>query len=84
MKENPVAAFFYALGGLTFLEFAVKTLVVFSETFILPGANVRVTIEVCTAVAHSFNCQLEKFGAKKGNWAGKETCHFLCIVILTC
>jgi len=38
-KENPICAFFYVLGGFTFLKFAIKTLVVFGETFILPGTN---------------------------------------------
>jgi len=82
VKENPIPAFFYALGGLTFLKFAVKTLIVFSETFILPGTNVSVTIRVSATAAHKPNHQLKNFGAEKGSWAGKETCNFLCIVIL--
>jgi len=41
VKENPTCAFFYALGGFTFLKFAIKTLVVFSETFVLPGTNLK-------------------------------------------
>lgn len=82
MKENPIPAFFYALGGLTFLKFVLKTLVVFSETFILPGTNVSVDIGVCATVAHGFNHQLKRFGAEKGSWAGKEA-NLLCIVILT-
>jgi len=52
VKGNPVPAFFYALGGFTFLKFVIKTLVVFSETFILPGTNVSVAACVCTAVTH--------------------------------
>ena len=83
MKENPIPAFFYALGGFTFLKFALKALVVFSETFILPGTDVSVTIRVSATVTHSSDCQLKKFGAEKGSWAGKETCHFLCIMIPT-
>ena len=55
----------------------------FSEIFILPGTNVSVPIRVRTTVTHSSNYQLKKFGAEKGSWAGKGTCNFLCIVILT-
>ena len=51
-KGNPASAFFCALGGLTFLKFVIKTLVVFSETFILPGTNVGVAIGVHAEVAH--------------------------------
>lgn len=65
------------------MKFVLKTLVVLSETFILPGTNVSVTISVCATVSHSFNHQLKKFGAGKGSWAGKEV-NLLCIVILTC
>ena len=83
MKENPIPAFFYALGGLTFLKFAVKTLIVFSETFILPGTNVSVTIRVSATAAHNPNHQLKDFGAEKGSWAGKEIRNFLHIGILT-
>ena len=73
MKGNPVSAFFYALGGLTFLKFVIKTLVVLSETFILPGTNVSVIAEASTTVTHVFGYQLKKFGAGKGGWAGKQT-----------
>ena len=83
MKTNPVPAFFYALGCLTFLKFVVKTLVVFGETFILPGTDVSVVTCVPTVVSHNFNYQLKKFGAGKGSWAGKESCNFLCDVRLT-
>jgi len=41
VKGNPVPAFFYALGGITFLKFVIKTLVVLSETFVLPGTNLK-------------------------------------------
>ncbi|KAF9650124.1 NAD(P)-binding protein [Thelephora ganbajun] len=41
VKGNPISAFFYALGSFTFLKFAIKTLVVFGETFVLPGTNLR-------------------------------------------
>lgn len=70
-KGNPASAFFCALGGLTFLKFVIKTLVVFSETFILPGTNVGVAIGVHAEVAHGSSSQLKSFGAGKGNWAGK-------------
>ena len=42
VKGNLIAAFFYALGGFTFLKFVIKTAVVFGETFILPGTNVSI------------------------------------------
>ena len=45
VKGNTLCAFFYVLGGFTFLKFAIKTLVVFCETFILPGTNVSVASE---------------------------------------
>ena len=73
MKGNPVSAFFYALGGLTFLKFVIKTLVVLSETFILPGTNVGVAVETSAIATHVFCYQLKKFGAGKGGWAGKQT-----------
>ena len=72
VKENPIPAFFYALGGFTFLKFVVKTLFVFSETFILQGTSVSVAIGVSAAIAHYLNCQLKRFGAGKGSWAGKR------------
>lgn len=73
MKGNPVSTFFYALGGLTFLKFVIKTLVVLSETFILPGTNVSVAAEASATVAHVFCYQLKTYGAGKGGWAGKQT-----------
>ena len=73
MKGNPVSAFFYALGGLTFLKFVIKTLVVLNETFILPGTNVSIAAEVSATATHVFYYQLKKFGAEKGGWAGKQT-----------
>ena len=73
VKDHPISAFFCALGGFTFLKFVIKTLVVFSETFVLSGTNVSVAVKLRTAVAHGFNSQLKKFGAGKGSWAGKET-----------
>ena len=76
--------FFYVLGGLTFLKFVIKTLVVFSETFILPGTNVSVATEAFATAAHVFYYQLKWFGAGKGGWAGKQTHNSLPHAILTC
>lgn len=81
-KESPISALFYALGALTFLRFVVKTLFVFSETFILQGTNVSAAVRTFMAVAYGFHHQLEKFGAGKGSWAGEQT-RLLCFVILT-
>lgn len=72
VKGSPICAFFYALGGFTFLKFVIKTFVVFGETFILPGTDVSVTPKLFKAVAHSCNFQLTKFGAGKGSWAGRD------------
>ena len=78
MKENPICAFFYALGGFTFLKFAIKTLVVFGETFVLPGTNVSVTTVPYMELAYTYHYQLKKFGAGKGSWAGGCTRGSLC------
>ena len=73
MKGCPVSALFYALGGFTFLKFVVKTLFVFSETFILSGTSVSGVMGEFTALAYISYYQLKKFGAGKGSWAGKQT-----------
>jgi len=36
-----VSTLFFLLGGFTFLKFAIKTLFVFAETFVLPGTDLK-------------------------------------------
>ena len=66
MKANPVSAFFYVLGGLTFLKFVTKTLVVFSETFVLPGTNVSAIVEIVHGGISQFQLSAEKVRSREG------------------